>query len=92
MPEVIENICVSFKSMFTIDLPSIFLRNTSSCIVKFVEEDSTLNHLVAALRFLYFVYNGSNDFIENPIYCGEVGSDQIIEVEFLDPSFADIRY
>jgi hypothetical protein len=84
LPEVIENICVPFKNKFDIDLPQIFLENTSPCIVKFIARGSKISHLLAALRYLYFVHNRSNDFVPNPIHSGMVTHDQIVSVEFVE--------
>ena len=84
MPEVVENICVPFKKRFDIDLPQIFLKNTSPCIVKFLAPASNRSHLIAALRYLYFVHNRSNDFVLNPIHSGIVTYDQIVCVEFVE--------
>jgi hypothetical protein len=84
MPEVIENICVSFKRMYEVDLPTVFMANTTPCIVKFVDFNSRVQDLLAALRYLFLVWHGSEDFPLNGVYKGLITADRIQAIQFLE--------
>ncbi len=71
-PEIIEDICRRCRDVFGLDLLTTFQETTSPRIIKFKEQGSKLEHLCAALRFLYFEYHRYDFYVHNPIQSGEV--------------------
>jgi hypothetical protein len=86
MPELVEDICVSFKRRFDLDLPQRFLDSTAPCLVKFVVAGSETSHLIAALRYLYMTRHNQPDFIQNPTYHAKapIENERIVSIRFLD--------
>lgn len=87
--EVVENICISFKQRYHIDLLKMFKKNTQPCVVQFIDHNFTTRHLVAALRYLYFTYHEAIDLFGGliPTYDGKgvvVGPECIVTVEFIE--------
>ncbi|HXM51223.1 MAG TPA: hypothetical protein VN956_25490 [Pyrinomonadaceae bacterium] len=76
-PEIIEDICGHFREDFNFDLLAAFQECTVARIIKFEDHKSKLEHLCAAIRYLYFVYHGKYPDVLNPIFSGEVGYSQI---------------
>lgn len=64
--------------------PVAWRKRTVAQIIKFKDQKSRLEHLCAALRYLYFVYHGRHPDVLNPIFSGEVAHCQIQTVVFLD--------
>jgi len=61
VPEIVEDICLSFQQQYGIDLFHRYLSNTKSCIVKFYSENVKECYLYSALYYLYCIYRGGKN-------------------------------
>jgi hypothetical protein len=58
VPEIVEDICICFSERYDIDLLDAYRERTKPCIVKFVDSETTDEHLLTALYYLYTVHRG----------------------------------
>jgi hypothetical protein len=58
-PEIVEDICMSFKATFGIDLLTIFEAHSRPCIVKFWEDCPHEGVVSAAINYAYAVLHGN---------------------------------
>ena len=85
MPELVEDISVTFKSRYDFDLPQRFLDATEPCLIKFSHDGSKRSELLAALRYLYMARYNQPDFMFNPTFSakGPIPAGRIKTIRFL---------
>ncbi len=90
MPEIIEDICCSFKESFGHNLCERFLADTKPCIVKFRSGWRAPGALPAALTYLHRKARGESLFLDcNTCYSGEgvaIKPEAIQKVEWIETS------
>lgn len=84
IPEIIDDICKSFQEVYGRNLEELFLNNTSSFVVKFIDFETKKSHLEAALYYLYKKhFNEELSIYSNTCFDGGgkiISPDRIVDV------------
>jgi len=86
-PEIIEDICITFKKLHSLDLMPEFLKATQPCIVKFRDAQTEPYHLGIALYYLYLSARDES-LTDEATTCFDgagvrVARDRILDIQFL---------
>lgn len=87
IPEIVEDICRCYPSKYGVDLKARFRDKTKPCIVKFYDNNTSLEYLRRALLYLYYKYHSLK--FEHLCYTcfdgkgKKIAPEQILRVDFL---------
>ena len=88
VPEIIEDICIRFKEVYSHDLLEMYIKSTQSCIIKFVSDFANPDNISAAIYYLHNkIHHKDLSIYCNNCFDGEgnhIPRENILNVEFLD--------